>query len=76
MRLEGSHKGSRHPLSLGAYGGERRVMSMSIPLQGYPRSAAVTPRLQVAESTGSTNADVVTAAAASPEQWPHLSRRC
>jgi BirA family biotin operon repressor/biotin-[acetyl-CoA-carboxylase] ligase len=46
---------------------------MSIPLQGYPLSAAVSPRLQVAESTGSTNADLVSAAAASPEQWPHLS---
>jgi len=46
---------------------------MSIPLQGYPRSAAVSPRLQVAESTDSTNADLVKAAAAAPEQWPHLS---
>ncbi len=46
---------------------------MSIPLQGYPRSAAVSPRLQVIESTGSTNADLLKAAAASPEQWPHLS---
>ena len=73
MRLEGSHKRTSHPLSLGAYGGERMVMSMSIPLQGYPRSAAVSPRLQVTESTGSTNADLVKAAAASPEQWPHLS---
>jgi len=36
---------------------------MSIPLQGYPRSAAVSPRLQVTESTGSTNADLVKAAA-------------
>ncbi|SFR95603.1 BirA family transcriptional regulator, biotin operon repressor / biotin-[acetyl-CoA-carboxylase] ligase [Microbacterium sp. cf046] len=46
---------------------------MSIPLQGYPLAAAVSPRLQVAESTGSTNADLLKAAAASPEQWPHLS---
>jgi BirA family biotin operon repressor/biotin-[acetyl-CoA-carboxylase] ligase len=46
---------------------------MSIPLQGYPRAAAVSPRLQVIESTDSTNADLVKAAAASPEQWPHLS---
>src|SRR5918993_1381736 len=46
---------------------------MSIPLQGYPRSAGVSPRLQVAESTDSTNADLVRAAAAAPEQWPHLS---
>jgi BirA family biotin operon repressor/biotin-[acetyl-CoA-carboxylase] ligase len=46
---------------------------MSIPPLGYPRAAAVSPRLQIIESTGSTNADLVTAAAASPEQWPHLS---
>ena len=46
---------------------------MSIPLQGYPRAAAVSPRLQVLESTGSTNADLVKAAGTSPEQWPHLS---
>ncbi len=46
---------------------------MSIPLQGYPRAAAVSPRLQVVESTGSTNADLLKAASASPEQWPHLS---
>jgi len=46
---------------------------MSIPLRGYPRAAAVSPRLQVTETTGSTNADLVRAAVASPEQWPHLS---
>jgi len=46
---------------------------MSIPLQGYPRVAAVSPRLQIVESTGSTNADLVRAAAAAPDQWPHLS---
>ena len=46
---------------------------MSIPLQGYPRAAAVSPRLQVVESTGSTNADLLKAVSASPEQWPHLS---
>ena len=46
---------------------------MSIPPNGYPRAAAVSPRLQVVESTGSTNADLLRAAAASPEQWPHLS---
>ena len=48
-------------------------MRMSIPLQGYPLAAAVSPRLQVVESTGSTNADLVKAAASSPAQWPHLS---
>lgn len=46
---------------------------MSIPPHGYPRAAAVSPRLQVIETTGSTNADLVAAVAASPEQWPHLS---
>lgn len=46
---------------------------MPIPPNGYPRAAAVSPRLQVVESTGSTNADLLRAAAASPEQWPHLS---
>jgi len=68
---------SRHPLSgLGAPALPRRpaiVKRMSIPLQGYPRAAAVSPRLQVVESTDSTNADLVKAAAASPQQWPHLS---
>ena len=51
----------------------RRVKRMSIPPLGYPRAAAVSPRLQIIESTGSTNADLVKAVAASPEQWPHLS---
>lgn len=46
---------------------------MPIPSTGYPRAAAVSPRLQVRQSTDSTNADVVSAAAAAPEEWPHLS---
>lgn len=46
---------------------------MPIPSHGYPLAAAVSPRLQIVESTGSTNADLVRAAAAAPEQWPHLS---
>jgi BirA family biotin operon repressor/biotin-[acetyl-CoA-carboxylase] ligase len=75
--LEGSHKPPPHPLSEAAAEVAARhpaiVKPMSIPLQGYPRAAAVSPRLQVVESTGSTNADLVKAAAASPEQWPHLS---
>jgi BirA family transcriptional regulator, biotin operon repressor / biotin---[acetyl-CoA-carboxylase] ligase len=79
--LETSHKGRRHPLSdvrdaAGAESGRagpRIVSRMSIPLQGYPLAAAVSPRLQIVESTGSTNADLVRAAAAAPEQWPHLS---
>ncbi len=46
---------------------------MSIPDEGYPLAAAVSPRLQVTETTDSTNADLVKAVAADPEQWPHLS---
>jgi BirA family biotin operon repressor/biotin-[acetyl-CoA-carboxylase] ligase len=46
---------------------------MPIPADGYPRAAAVSPRLQVAETTDSTNADVLAAAAADPARWPHLS---
>ena len=48
-------------------------MSTLIPDQGYPRAAAVSPRLQVAQSTGSTNDDVVAHASADPANWPHLS---
>ncbi|WP_295838892.1 biotin--[acetyl-CoA-carboxylase] ligase [uncultured Microbacterium sp.] len=46
---------------------------MPIPTDGYPRAAAHTPRLQVVETTGSTNADVVAAVTADPAGWPHLS---
>ncbi|MCR2765112.1 biotin--[acetyl-CoA-carboxylase] ligase [Microbacterium sp. zg.B48] len=46
---------------------------MSIPLSGYPRAAAVSPRLQVVESTDSTNADLVRMVTEDPAQWPHLS---
>jgi BirA family transcriptional regulator, biotin operon repressor / biotin---[acetyl-CoA-carboxylase] ligase len=46
---------------------------MPIPESGYPLAAAVSPRVQVAESTDSTNADVVAAATADPAGWPHLS---
>jgi BirA family biotin operon repressor/biotin-[acetyl-CoA-carboxylase] ligase len=48
-------------------------MIMSTPLEGYPLAAAVSPRLQVVETTGSTNADLLAAAAAAPQDWPHLS---
>jgi BirA family biotin operon repressor/biotin-[acetyl-CoA-carboxylase] ligase len=48
-------------------------MLMSIPLEGYPLAAAVSPRVQVVETTGSTNADLLAAAAAAPDDWPHLS---
>ncbi|MFJ6653164.1 biotin--[acetyl-CoA-carboxylase] ligase [Microbacterium sp. NPDC091313] len=46
---------------------------MPIPESGYPRAAAVSPRLQVVETTDSTNADVLAAVAADPAGWPHLS---
>ncbi len=41
--------------------------------EGYPRAAAVSPRLQVTARTDSTNADVVAAVIADPERWPHLA---
>lgn len=46
---------------------------MPIPPEGYPRAAAVSPRVQVVETTGSTNADLLAAAGEAPEEWPHLS---
>jgi BirA family transcriptional regulator, biotin operon repressor / biotin---[acetyl-CoA-carboxylase] ligase len=46
---------------------------MPIPESGYPLAAALSPRVQVAETTDSTNADVVAAATEDPAGWPHLS---
>ena len=46
---------------------------MSIPAEGFPLAAAVSPRLQVVETTDSTNADVVAAVAEDETGWPHLS---
>ncbi|QIG38329.1 biotin--[acetyl-CoA-carboxylase] ligase [Microbacterium sp. 4R-513] len=46
---------------------------MPISEAGYPLAAAVSPRVQVVETTGSTNADVVESVVADPERWPHLS---
>lgn len=46
---------------------------MPISETGYPRTAAVSPRVQVTETTGSTNADVLAAVTADPDTWPHLS---
>jgi len=46
---------------------------MTIPESGYPRAAAVSPRVQVVDTTDSTNADVVAAVTADPDAWPHLS---
>lgn len=46
---------------------------MTIPEHGYPRAAAVSPRVQVVPTTDSTNADVVAGVVADPAAWPHLS---
>jgi BirA family biotin operon repressor/biotin-[acetyl-CoA-carboxylase] ligase len=46
---------------------------MTIPETGYPLAAAVSPRVQVVDTTDSTNADVLAAVAAAPDEWPHLS---
>lgn len=46
---------------------------MSTPDEGYPRAAAVSPRVQVRERTGSTNADLAAASAEERAEWPHLS---
>lgn len=46
---------------------------MSIPVQGYPLTAAVSPRVQAVERTASTNADVVRHVADDPDGWPHLA---
>lgn len=46
---------------------------MSIPAEGYPAAAAVSPRLQVIETVDSTNAKLLRDAAADPEAFPHLS---
>lgn len=46
---------------------------MPIPAAGYPLTAALSPRVQVVETTDSTNADVVAAVTSDPAGWPHLS---
>ncbi|PNW10152.1 biotin--[acetyl-CoA-carboxylase] ligase [Microbacterium testaceum] len=46
---------------------------MPIPAAGYPRAAAHSPRVQIVETTDSTNADVIAAVTADPAGWPHLS---
>lgn len=46
---------------------------MTIPAEGYPLTAAVSPRVQVVATTDSTNADVVAAVDVEPDAWPHLS---
>ena len=51
----------------------RTVGAMTIPAAGYPRAAARSPRVQLAESTDSTNADVIEGVRDAPGLWPHLS---
>lgn len=46
---------------------------MPIPTQGFPRAAAVSPRLQVVDSVDSTNAKLLRDAAADPDGHPHLA---
>lgn len=46
---------------------------MTKPGAGYPLSAAISPRLQVADSVDSTNAKLLQDAVADPDGHPHLS---
>lgn len=46
---------------------------MTYSQEGYPLTAAISPRVQVVESTESTNADVVRHVVDAPAEWPHLS---
>lgn len=46
---------------------------MSIPNEGYPRAAAVSPRLQLVETVDSTNAKLLHDVARDPDAHPHLS---
>jgi BirA family biotin operon repressor/biotin-[acetyl-CoA-carboxylase] ligase len=46
---------------------------MPNPSEGYPLAAAISPRVQVIETTDSTNADVVRHVTETPAEWPHLS---
>jgi len=46
---------------------------MSYSSEGFPLTAAVSPRVQIVETTDSTNADVVRHVVDAPHEWPHLS---
>lgn len=46
---------------------------MTTSAANYPLTSAVSPRVDVVESTGSTNADLVAAIGADADAWPHLS---
>ena len=48
---------------------------MPIPAGGFPRAAAVSPRVEAVETTDSTNADVIAGYIAHPDAWPHLALR-
>lgn len=49
------------------------VGAMPFPDEGYPLTAAVSPRVQVVETAESTNADVVRHVTDDAAGWPHLS---
>lgn len=51
----------------------RTLAHMSLPAAGYPLSAAVSPRLQVRETSTSTNTELVREATDDPSGHPHLS---
>ncbi|MFB7893117.1 biotin--[acetyl-CoA-carboxylase] ligase [Microbacterium sp. NPDC056044] len=46
---------------------------MPISSEGFPLAAAVSPRVQVVETTDSTNADVIRHVTDAAHEWPHLS---
>ncbi|MBW9111800.1 biotin--[acetyl-CoA-carboxylase] ligase [Microbacterium ureisolvens] len=46
---------------------------MTFSSEGFPLTAAVSPRVQVIEATDSTNADVIRHVIDAPHEWPHLS---
>lgn len=46
---------------------------MSLPANGFPLAAAISPRLHLIESVASTNAKLLSDAVAEPEAHPHLS---
>ncbi len=49
------------------------MRDMTFSSEGFPLTAAVSPRVQVVESTDSTNADVIRHVIDEPFEWPHLS---
>ncbi|MDR7189089.1 BirA family biotin operon repressor/biotin-[acetyl-CoA-carboxylase] ligase [Microbacterium sp. BE35] len=46
---------------------------MTFSSEGFPLTAARSPRVQVVETTDSTNADVIRHVIDAPDEWPHLS---